>query len=369
MTNEYYVCLMEEFTDWSNLKAESKLELIKEYNVTGVKWGIFKFIDDGISILQKMINFTRRPSIVVVCGDGRVFLLTIDSFTEQDKGDKNTLKKYIKSYDNYLSKIPKSEKVRKAEERRYSAITENTILSDGISWLFPSFKRLKFFRIQDKFCHRFRLNVPKLKKKCPLVIYLDGAGSPGHDNVKQMFGVINPWHKLKKSKRNCYFLAPQLSYAEGYNRDEHSEMLWELVQYISESFGNIDLSRIYLVGVSYGGYGVIYESFRHPERYAAVVSAVGWVYDEAPRQINYDRYGQDKYHLPFDDDGIKELAKTPTWLAYSNFELGHNEPLYQRLAQAGADVKFTRCDKHGHGMSNGFLRKQEWDSWMFSKTK
>ena len=242
-------------------------------------------------------------------------------------------------------------------------------MPDGISILFPSFKRLKFFRKQDKFCHRFRLNVPKVKEKCPLVIYLDGAGSPGHDNIKQMFGAINPWYKLKKSKSNCYFLAPQLSYAEGYNRDEHSEMLWELVQYISKSYGNIDLSRIYLVGVSYGGYGVIYESFRHPDRYAAVVSAVGWVYDEAQMQVNYDRYGQDKYHLPFDDDGIKELAKTPTWLACSNVKLGHNEPLYQRLTQAGAEVKFTRCDKHGHGMSTAFLRKQEWDSWMFSKIK
>ena len=369
MANTYYVCLNEEIIDYSNLKAQSNFELIKEYNVTGVMWGIFKFYEDGISSLQNMINFTRRPTIGVVCDDGRVFLLSIDSFTEQDKGNKITLKNYIKSYDNFISKISKSEKIRKDEERKYSAITENTILPDGISILFPSFKRLKFFRKQDKFCHRFRLNVPKVKEKCPLVIYLDGAGSPGHDNIKQMFGAINPWYKLKKSKSNCYFLAPQLSYAEGYNRDEHSEMLWELVQYISKSYGNIDLSRIYLVGVSYGGYGVIYESFRHPDRYAAVVSAVGWVYDEAQMQVNYDRYGQDKYHLPFDDDGIKELAKTPTWLACSNIELVYNEPLYNKLSIVGADVKFTRNDKHGHGMCRAFLSKQEWDSWMFSKTK
>lgn len=48
-----------------------------------------------------------------------------------------------------------------------------------------------------------------------------------------------------------------------------------MLDYVSENF-HADNQRIYLTGLSYGGFGSWYMASKHPERFAAVAPVVGW---------------------------------------------------------------------------------------------
>lgn len=368
MGKEYSIVIDESTCNYDDIILCSQIDVISQKIYQGSRCAYISFNNDSVAFLQKKLNFESISSYLLVAKDGHIFSLTKDTFLNTNIKKRKHL--ILSQFNRLLWSEKRTEKIRAKDFNKYGTLTSNTIVSDSFSLLFPSFRRCKFYRIKDKFCHRFRLHTPHSnKEKYPLLIFLDGAGSHGYDNNKQMFGLINPWHRLKKSRNDCYIVAPQLGWLEAYNRDEHSETLWELVELLSNKYGNIDKSRLYLVGISYGGYGVIYEAFRHPERYAAAVAAVGWVYDKEPIQINYDLYKKDKYHMPIDDEGINVIAKTSMWLACSIYEIRWNQPLFERLNAVGADVKYTRNDKHGHQMSRAFFRKQPWDIWMFEKTK
>jgi predicted peptidase len=43
-----------------------------------------------------------------------------------------------------------------------------------------------------------------------------------------------------------------------------------------DSLYRADPSRVYLTGISYGGFGTWYIASRHPERFAAIAPVVGW---------------------------------------------------------------------------------------------
>ena len=78
--------------------------------------------------------------------------------------------------------------------------------------------------------------------------------------------------------------------------------------------------------------------------------------------------------LFFDNDfscyDVERLATTSLWIAHSsdddNVTIDSDDYCFDKLQKLGADVKYTRWDKYGHGMANKFLAKENWTEWMFS---
>lgn len=276
---------------------------------------LFKFSDAGIEILKKYISEFSLKQIIFFDFEENGYLIDKDKIK---KIYENTNTVSVKNLKRSIKKNIRTEKfaalVRKNDKRKTKSLYLNELRYGGISLLKPHIKKFKFFNSCARKIYRLRLYVPKSKKPLPLIVFFHGAGALGFDNFKQFTEVLPIYRRLKKAKKDCVILAVQLGYDDAYNTDEYSEMLWNLINTIHIKYENIDFSKIYLAGISYGGYEVVYEAFRHPDRYAAAVSAVGWIYMKEDPQISYYKFGEDKYHLPFDDNGILELAKTPMWL-------------------------------------------------------
>jgi len=67
---------------------------------------------------------------------------------------------------------------------------------------------------------------------------------------------------------------PELSRIDyGWNRAEND--LMKMIDNTLQNF-NADESRVYLSGISYGGFGTWYIASKHPERFAAINPIVGW---------------------------------------------------------------------------------------------
>ena len=126
--------------------------------------------------------------------------------------------------------------------------------------------------------------------KYPLVIFLHGAGERGSDNQKQLTYFPTQMAQPRYRERfPCFVLAPQC-------RDDHkwmnsdwtvpadpkmqenpSEQTQTVMQMIESTLKNeaIDPDRVYLTGLSMGGFGSFDLGIRHPDWFAAIAPICG----------------------------------------------------------------------------------------------
>ncbi len=127
-------------------------------------------------------------------------------------------------------------------------------------------------------------------RKYPLVIFLHGAGERGTDNQKQLTYLPTQMAQSRYRERfPCFVLAPQC-------RDEHrwmnfdwnipedptmeenpSEQLQTVIEIIKVTLKDeaVDSDRVYLTGLSMGGFGSYDLAIRHPDWFAAIAPICG----------------------------------------------------------------------------------------------
>ncbi len=139
---------------------------------------------------------------------------------------------------------------------------------------------------------RYRLLKPanvEAGKKYPVVLYLHGAGERGDDNKLQLL-YFPEWMTRPewREKYPCYVIAPQCptgKYWAGLRLAKdapvpaspppsEAELTYGVLQSLIGQLP-IDTKRIYLTGLSMGGYGSWALAASHPETFAAVVPICG----------------------------------------------------------------------------------------------
>ncbi len=110
---------------------------------------------------------------------------------------------------------------------------------------------------------------PEENKKWPLILFLHGAGERGNDlSLLQRQGL--PAYLKGKDDFPFVVASPQCP-ARSY-WEVHSLNNW-LNEVLSEV--NADLSRVYLSGISMGGYGTWHWAAANPEKFAAIIPVCG----------------------------------------------------------------------------------------------
>jgi predicted peptidase len=127
---------------------------------------------------------------------------------------------------------------------------------------------------------------PQALERFPLVIFLHGSGERGTDNEAQLKHIKNLFLDPKnRGKYPCYVLAPQCPKDEmwaEHNRDgsmkptptDPTALVLQLIEQVSKEFP-IDENRIYVTGVSMGGFGTWDLLARYPDKFAAAVPVCG----------------------------------------------------------------------------------------------
>lgn len=101
------------------------------------------------------------------------------------------------------------------------------------------------------------------KGNVPLILFLHGSGERG--NNLEMVKAHSPFTYKKLIKEPVAILAPQCPANSWWD----TETLYQLVKEIQSKY-KIDASRIYLTGLSMGGWGTWKLAMEHPEMFAAV---------------------------------------------------------------------------------------------------
>lgn len=111
----------------------------------------------------------------------------------------------------------------------------------------------------------------KSDKRWPLMLFLHGAGERGSD--VQRVAIHGPMSEVKKGTNFPFIIiAPQCPEKELWE----NEPLLQLLDHTIKQHA-VDTKRVYLTGLSMGGYGAWKLGLSHPERFAALAPVCGGV--------------------------------------------------------------------------------------------
>lgn len=194
----------------------------------------------------------------------------------------------------------------------------------------------------------YALHIPSsTKEKKPLILFLHGSGEKGNDIEKVK--VHGPFKYLKTHDLDAYVLAPQCPENEYWD----SEVLYRLILKIQKEY-NIDSNRIYLTGLSMGGWGAWNLAFEHPETFAALVPIAGFV-DRVPMIENC------------------KITTIPIRIFHGLLDdvvdVNYSITIYKKLKACNADIKLTVFDDANHDSWTRVYDNKEIYDWMFQQVK
>ncbi len=179
----------------------------------------------------------------------------------------------------------------------------------------------------------------------PLLLFLHGSGESGTDVSR--VALHGPPELVKNGKKFPFILlSPQSDKPSGWNTD----MLYKLLQEIKQRY-HIDPDRIYLSGLSMGGYGTWQLAMEHPEEFAAI----------APVCAGGDTSNTWKIH------------NIPVW-AFHGADDDVVLPVYGRNMTAAAsrynkNVRFTLYQNTNHNSWDTTYRNDSLYTWLLAQSK
>jgi predicted peptidase len=188
------------------------------------------------------------------------------------------------------------------------------------------------------------------EQKWPFMIFLHGAGLRGDDLelVKQE----GPPKRVAEGREFPFIIvAPQCPLRRWW--PEEIDSLRELLLKCLSRYP-IDTSRIYLTGLSMGGFGTWHLAAAHPKAFAAIVPVCGGA-------LHYSDLAE----------RIAVLSKVPIWVFHGaddeTVPLAESQKLVDALKAAGGNVRFTVYAGVGHDSWTQTYANPEVYDWMLQQ--
>jgi len=242
----------------------------------------------------------------------------------------------------------------------------------------------------------YRLFIPNVDKgkTQPLIITLHGAGERGNNNKKhiELHGLATVWvDSANQKKHPCFVVAPQCP-----EENRWVDVDWRFDKYdfsktpISNELATvsdlidsliakypIDKKRIYITGLSMGGFGSWYLLMKYPDRFAAAIIMSGAADPQMACKIKeipvWDFHGDKDKAVPV--EGSRNMIKAISDCGKDILLISN--PNNKIFLEGDAEIKRILSSKHlyteyagkGHVIwkesYNNFLVRE----WLFSKTK
>ncbi len=204
-------------------------------------------------------------------------------------------------------------------------------------------------------------------RKYPLVVFLHGSGERGTDNDAQLkWGVMNFATDKMMALHPAFVIAPQCPPKIGWSNFRRSnnntqmellpqasrpmELLIELIRQVIKN-NNIDSNRIYITGLSMGGYGTYDAIERYPHLFAAAMPVCGGG----------------------DTSLARTIAHIPMWIFHGSEDPAVNSinslNMVEALTKAGAHPGFTQYPETGHFSWIAAYSDEQAMEWMFRQRR
>ncbi|MDR1305071.1 MAG: dienelactone hydrolase family protein [Verrucomicrobiales bacterium] len=220
----------------------------------------------------------------------------------------------------------------------------------------------------------YRLLAPKpltAGKKYPVVLFFHGAGERGDDNLKQLIHCAGQFATpANRAQYPAFVIVPQCPLNQQWvnmpwgadtgvrpaQPSDAMRLALAILDSVEQEYAaDIDLNRVYVSGISMGGYGTWDCVTRYPARFAAAVPICG---------------GGDETTI------TAEVAKVPVWAFHAAddgaVKVNRTRNMIAAMQAAGGTPKYTEYpaeQKVGHGSWGPAYRDPELFPWLFSQVR
>lgn len=184
-------------------------------------------------------------------------------------------------------------------------------------------------------------------EKVPLIIQLHGAGERGNGKEDLEKVDVHGFSKyLKTAEHNCVVIMPQCPIDTFWVA--RVESIVKFIEHIIKEF-NVDEDRVYLTGLSMGGYGTWFTAMARPDLFAAIAPICGGGMAWNAGVLKMPVWA---FH------GANDTLVSPT----------QSDEMVSALKDSGADVTYTRLDGVGHHVWENACNKELLE-WLLSKKR
>lgn len=214
----------------------------------------------------------------------------------------------------------------------------------------------------------YRLYIPMNydpNKSYPVVLFLHGAGQRGNDNYSSLtLGIIEPFKDPNNPIYESIVIAPQcpaheswgdyepdLSERQKQALEEAKDVgaIMELINLVKDEY-NVDSDRVYVTGLSMGGYGTWRMLYKAPDTFAAGIVVCGGCdpkYAEILKDIPIKIFHGSK------DDSVP---------------IEEDKQIYNAIKELGGDkIEFKTFIGGGHGIWDYAYRTEGLFDWLFAQ--
>jgi predicted peptidase len=204
--------------------------------------------------------------------------------------------------------------------------------------------------IRNQADYPFLLHLPAdsiLKSKPPVLIFLHGRSLSGTNlDLVKKYGVV---HEIEKGRKvPAIVVAPQVMAGKSWE----PEKIMSVLNFVQRTF-ETDTNRVYVAGMSLGGYGTLRFAGAYPEVVTAAIALCG---------------GGNT------SDGC-DLATVPLWIQHGNRDeavpISESEKIVKAIknCNGGENLKYTVHNGANHGALERVFRTDEMYEWLFQYTK
>lgn len=186
----------------------------------------------------------------------------------------------------------------------------------------------------------------------PLILFLHGAGESGKDGVAMTKVGLGPAIRKDPKRFPALVVFPQASHGYGWRGFNMAAALAALNDTIATH--DVDPDRVYVTGISMGGYGTSAITGLEPERFAAAVPICGGLTGTAALVV-------------------ERVARIPHWIFHGDADpiipVEESREMVQVLRGAGGEVRYTEYPGAGHNSWDRAYREPELLPWLLAQRR
>ncbi len=208
------------------------------------------------------------------------------------------------------------------------------------------------------------------RKQRPIILFLHGSGERGGDGEKQLDAGLGPALAKRAAEFPAIVVLPQAPAGTAWVDAPARAAVAALDATIAEFAA--DEARVYVTGISMGGYGTWELALVHPDRFAALVPICGGLRPllAAPNIAVTALAGMTgEIH----DIAAAKLAHLPSWIFHGSADrsvpVEESRVMAGALERAGAPVRYTEYRGVGHNSWDRAYAEPELWEWLFTQRR
>jgi predicted peptidase len=206
-----------------------------------------------------------------------------------------------------------------------------------------------------------------------VILFLHGVGEGGEDGLLQTQVGLGPAIRQARERFPFIVVFPQARRDQLWAGEMATLALKTLDQALKEFNG--DPQRLYVTGISMGGFGTWYLAAKAPGKFAAIVPICGFVNVKRP-DLPAERKAFILKDNPFDKSPdpyvtvATQISKVPTWIFHGGADPvispDESRRMFQTLKVSGFDVRYTEYEGVEHNSWDRAYAEPDLVPWLLS---